>query len=381
MKIPFDVSEIRAQTILLNNLQNVDDRFTFYYDETNNIRKFYLNEESFNCVSGVNFIVGGVLYEGSNSTFDIENLKDQIRLQKTANEIKLKHIAKGDFIDCLKSEKLKYFLKWLLDSDLYVHYTSLNILYFSIVDLIDSALMNFEKYHELGRWYIDLMKNDFYRVAKQEEDTVIKLFYKFEYPNIKKDKALEFIDNLIEIITPYEDIEEFHFGITSFRQLLQQSKKTGELPFVMNEEDFILLKDFSNFYMNPIYMFVNSEHIFDREDGIEEEIRKYEIINDGKIINNFKFVDSKEEQLVQISDVFIGILGKFTTYINNSSLSNLDKSISTMNPMQIENLKLIHELIDKSDERNKAFLHAIESFEGQEKYGFVSQRIQSNSGI
>ena len=357
----------------MNNLKEVDDKFTFYYDETNNIRKFYLKDDSFNSTSGLNFVVGGVLHEDDSSTSDIEKLKGLVQLQQTAKEIKLKHIAKGNFSDCLKSEKLKYFFKWLLESDLYVHYTSLNILYFSIVDLIDSVLMNYEKYRELGRWFIDLMKNDFYRVAKQEEDLLIKLFYKFEYPNIKKERALEFIEHLISLVTPYEKVKELHLGITSFRQLLQQSLKTGELPFIMDEEDFILLKDFSTLYMSPIYMFKNSEHIFDREDGIEEEINKYEIINNGKVIDSFRFVDSTKEQLIQISDVIIGVFGKFTTYINTNSLVDLDESISMMNTLQSENLKLLHQIIDKSDKKNKAFLHAIESIEGQEKYGFISR--------
>ena len=372
-KQTFDTTKIRELNILLYGLKEVDKKFTFYYDETNNIRKFYLKEESFNTTSGLNFIVGGVLHEGEISNSDIGKLKEQIKLQKSAKEIKLKNIAKGDFINCLKDEKLNLFFKWLLDSDLYVHYSNLNILYYSLVDLIDSSI-NFEKFPKLGRWHIDFMKNDFYRVAKMEEDILIKIFYEFEYPNIKKERALEFINILIDILSPYESVDELHFGIASFIQLLKQTKKTGDLPFVMNEEDFILLKDFSTFYMAPIYMFKNSEHIFDREDGIEEEINKYEIINNGRIIDNFRFVDSTEVALIQISDVFIGILGKFTTYINTNSITDIDKSISNMDSMQIENLKLLYKIIEKSEVKNKAFLFAVESLEERKKWALIAQK-------
>lgn len=379
MKTKFDTTEIRELNVQMYGLTGLDKKYTFYYDETNNIRKFYLRENSFNSASELNFVVGGVLHEGNNCNSDIEKLFEGLKLQKSVNELKLKHIAQGDFLECLKSAKLNYFLKWLLNSDLYVHYSSLNILYFSIVDIVDSAVMNFEKYQELDRWYIDLMKDNLYQVSRIEEETMIELFFKYQYPNIKKENAIDFIDELIEIISPYEDIEELHLGIASLRQLLKQSKKTKDLPFIMDEEDFILLEDFKLFYMTPIYMFKNSEHIFDREDGIEEEINKHEIIYKGEIINSYSFVDSKDNKLIQISDVFIGLFGKFTSYVNISTLLELNESISTMNLIQLDNLKLIHQIIDKSDSKNKAFLHAVESSDGQKKYGFISYMIKNKS--
>lgn len=379
MMTKFDTTELREINIQMNGLKDLDKKYTFYYDETNNIRKFYLRENSFNSASELNFVVGGVLHEGNICNSDIEKLLEGLSLQKSVNELKLKHIAQGDFLDCLKSTKLNYFLKWLLDSDLFVHYTSLNILYFSIVDIVDSAIISFEKYQELDRWYIDLMKNSLYQVAKMEEETLIKLFFKYQYPNIKREKVIDFIDELIEIISPYEDIEELHLGIASLRQLLKQSKKTSELTFIMDEEDLILLKDFKLFYMTPIYMFNKSEHIFDREDEIEEEINKHEIIYNGEIINSYSFVDSKDNKLIQISDVFIGLFGKFTRYVNISTMDELNETISTMNSIQLKNLKLIHQIIDKSDSKNKAFLHAIESYDGQKKYGYISYMIKNKS--
>jgi hypothetical protein len=37
-----DMNDIREMTIDAFKLRRADDKFTFYYDETNNIRKFYL---------------------------------------------------------------------------------------------------------------------------------------------------------------------------------------------------------------------------------------------------------------------------------------------------------------------------------------------------
>ncbi len=368
----FDVTDLREQNAKLHGLKDLDKIFTFYYDETNNVRKFYLNENGFNSSYESNFILGGVLHEGENYSGGINNLMEGLRLQATSKKLKLKHIAKGDFANCLKSKKLNYFFKWLLESHLYVHYTSLNILYFSLVDIVDSAMANFERLKEIDISYINLIKNDLYKVAKIEKKNTFSMFYNFEYPNIKKNNIVGFINGLIDIISPYENMPEFHFGITSSRQLLENSIKSQELVFLMDEDDFVLQKDFSQFYTEPIYLFKNSKHIFDREDNIEEIINKYQIVENGVIIDSYDFVNSIDNEFIQISDVFVGILGKFTTFVNTNSIVSLEDKISKMNSLQIDNLNLFHKITDKSHIKNKAFLNAIESYEEREKYGYIA---------
>lgn len=46
--IPFDVNEIRNWTIKDIPNSDFDFEFTFYNDETNNSRKFYVKDEGFN---------------------------------------------------------------------------------------------------------------------------------------------------------------------------------------------------------------------------------------------------------------------------------------------------------------------------------------------
>ena len=40
--IDFDVSDVRSMAKMLAPTANFDGSFIFYYDETNNIRKFYV---------------------------------------------------------------------------------------------------------------------------------------------------------------------------------------------------------------------------------------------------------------------------------------------------------------------------------------------------
>lgn len=46
--IDFEVNEIRTFIRLSNLTLDFDSSFTFYYDETNNIKTFYVKEDDFN---------------------------------------------------------------------------------------------------------------------------------------------------------------------------------------------------------------------------------------------------------------------------------------------------------------------------------------------
>ncbi|WP_293094185.1 hypothetical protein [Moorena sp. SIOASIH] len=169
----FDVTDIRIMTQRLAPTADFDSSFTFYYDETTNCRKFYVKEFDFNHSfksNKSNFILGGLVHEGSQP--NIEPLFDRLQLQNNITEVKFKNIAHGQFIDCLKSQKLNCFLKYLLENDLYIHYSSINFLYWSIVDIVDSAIANSEVAMH-NYLLINNRKNDLYKVAKIEIDSVI----------------------------------------------------------------------------------------------------------------------------------------------------------------------------------------------------------------
>ncbi|WAL61789.1 DUF3800 domain-containing protein [Thermocoleostomius sinensis] len=369
--INFEISDIRKMTKMLAPTADFDSSFTFYYDETNNIRKFYVREVDFNSSFNSNFVLGGLVYEGTQPK--IKSLFDGFNLQNNIKEVKLKHIAKGNFLDCLKSEELNCFLTYLLDSDLYIHYSSLNILYWSIVDIVDSAIANSEVAMQLGLDFSNYLKNDLYKLAKLEIESVIELFYNSEYPNLKKEAVLEFIEKLTSIFDEYIDTAEFHFGLESLRQILKQAGKKDSLPLVMDEENYILIEDFSQFYLRPIYLFENSNHIFDNEVAISEILANHRIINDNKEIKNYSFVDSQSNLFVQVSDIFVGLIGKLANYINTNSAEKIIDDLNSLSDKQLNNINSLIDLLNKSHSRNIAFLHSIDSYEELTKMNLIRE--------
>ncbi len=374
--IDFEISKIRRFTKMMAPTADFDSSFTFYYDETNNIKKFYVRENDFNYTFTANFVLGGLVLEGN--VPDVQPLIDSFKLQKTATEVKFKHIAKGTFLDCLKSDKLTLFLDFTLNSNLYVHYSSLNILYWAIVDIVDSAVANLEAALKAGPQFINHLKNELYKLSRLEIDSVIELFYRFEYPNIKKEKVIPFIEALTSLFDDYIETEEFHFGLESLRQILKEAKKKGSLPFIMDEDDYILLKDLSQFYLRPIYLFKNSIHVFDNEDSISETLKGYKILDREDEINNYSFVDSQANQLIQLSDVFIGLMGKLTKYINTSSREKIENDFNSLSNIQETNIDLLIDVIDKSHNKNIGFIHSTDSFEEMSKMNEIRKKRNKN---
>ena len=374
--IEFEVSEIRNFTKMTAPAADFDSSFTFYYDETNNIKKFYVKENDFNSTFTANFVLGGLVIEGD--VPDVLSLINSFKLQKNTKEVKFKHIAKGSFLDCLKSQKLTLFLDYLLKNNLYVHYSSLNILYWAIVDIVDSAVANSQAALKAGPQFIQHLKNDLYKLSRLEIDSVIDQFYHFKYPNIKKENIIPFIESLTSLFEPYLKVEEFHFGLESLRQILKESKKATSLPFIMDDEDYILLKDLSQFYLRPLYLFKNSTHIFDNEDSISETLQEYKILDKKEEINNYTFIDSESNQLIQLSDVFVGLIGKLSNYLNTNTIEEIRTGLNSLTEIQKKNIDLLIDNINKSHSKNIAFLHSTESFEEMNK---MAEIIKSRKGI
>lgn len=360
----FEVKEIRKMSELMFGLKELDSKHKFFYDETNNIRRFHLKEDKFNESIKTNFILGGIVLEEGQDV-DLKPLFDGFGLQNNVVEVKLKNLAKGNFLECLTSLHLQSTFKFLISEKLFIHYSSLNFLYFSIVDIIDSLIeATGIKYDP---FYNRALKNDLYICVKKNLDEFIPIFYEYEYPNIKKEKVLNFLDKLIDIFSK----EPKNDGNNTILMLLKESKKTGNLFFIMDEKNHELIENFAQFYSRTLYLFLNSEHIFDKEESIEPLIKKLNMTYENNKIENYSFVDSKHYQMVQLSDIVIGLIGKFYNFINENSISEIEEQLDEIDKTQQNTLKLFIQILFESEKRNKAYIHLTISNDELQKLAFI----------
>lgn len=365
----FETKDIRLMNKELFNLTGLDDELNFFYDETNNIRKYYLKEDKFNESIKTNFILGGIVLENEQEV-DVKSLFDSFGLQKNVNEVKLKNIAKGDFFKCLESIHLQSIFNFLSVNNIFIHYSSLNFLYFSTVDIIDSLIESTGiDYHP---YYKRALKNDLYICIKNNIDKFIPIFFEYEYPNIKESKVVSFIEKLIEIFTN----EPQNKGNKTILMLLEKSMETKNLFFIMNETNHSLIQNFSQFYSRTIYLFTNSKHYFDKEDSIEPLIDELNLTYENSKLENYSFVDSKDNKLIQLSDIVIGLIGKFYNYINENSIESLSDSLEDLNDVQKNTLKLFYKVLLDSENRNKAYIFLTISNDEFQKLNLIKNYIQ-----
>ena len=376
-KQKYDISRNIELRNSFHGLKNTDKQYRFYYDETNNIRKFWFKKEYKLNVTisdlNKNFVLGGIVHNKEVTNFQFKELKEQLNLDSKIIDMKFKHIAKSDYLSCLKSKKLEFFLGWLIKNDLYIHYSSLDILYWSLIDILESMIPY--EYLEIG----NELKTVLYELFKIDLESSLSILYEYDYPNIKRNRANQFLDSILNLINSkrFELINKFpliRIELIDIVYRIIENSKGKELTFIMDEKDYILIEDLFNFYLRPLKIFKNSFHIFDEENTIQNIFNKFELYDKDKKLDLYKFSDSKDKYFIQISDVIIGLIGKLFEYINNLKFKDINNIKDCLNERQKNNFSMIATLILKSEKENMAFIHSIQSLVDREKLFMILQK-------
>lgn len=175
----FDWTEMREMMIAVHGIRRADEKFAFFYDETNNIRKFTLTDAGTNVEVHKNFVLGGIVLQEGQALPDIAPLRQALGMQDNAPEIKFKHVASGDFEAPLALRKMTLFLAWLTEHRLAIHYSSINVVYWSIVDIVDSIIAS-KRFETFGHARRE-MKNELYRIACLDKQVFLGLMRRHGY--------------------------------------------------------------------------------------------------------------------------------------------------------------------------------------------------------
>ncbi|WP_047418769.1 DUF3800 domain-containing protein [Cellulophaga sp. Hel_I_12] len=353
----FPINEIRDNQKSLAPHINFDGKYHFFYDESNNPRKLYTREADFNTLITGSFVLGGIVDDGN--VFNFKKLKDSLKLQKNVKELKFTHLASGDFINCLNSQKINTYLQFIDDEDILVHLSNINLLYYSIVDIVDSAIMNRKELLERGPQFVAELKNTMHQVLREHLDDTRALFFKFNYPNISQEDIPEFIAEIIAIANCNNEKIKNQKSLKILKEILDFSGKKQKMPFLGGEKDNMLIEEFYQFYIKQVYMFKNSTHTFDNEDAIQKIIGDFNLIDGKRTLKNYVFKDSKSEVMIQLSDIIVGLTSKYHSFINNHSEELIITEFEKLNDLQKSNLQLYLKVISKSDNHNPGFFHHI----------------------
>lgn len=342
-------------------IPSLNGKYSFYYDETGNVRKFRLTESGVNAEEGVanDFILGGVLFKGDTPPCNLDILYDELKIK--VPEIKFRTLAGrgADFWTAIGKKPIHQFLTWLEGSGLYIHYATLNNMYFSIVDIVDSLFVTQPQF-DFGYEWVQGLKASLYRFVVEHLDEIHPILYRYSYPSIGKADIKDFCYELSGLIQSYGDED---FLLENFRQLLKTNGRRGELIFIEDNTPGLLVEEYTGLRAARCELYKDSMHYFDKEAEAEVSIRKMLSPLNGEELNNNKFIDSKGERLIQVSDVWVGLLGKLFFMLDQSTPETIKTKVESITKEQKECIQIINSLIDRSESLNIALIQNVNSKE------------------
>lgn len=341
---------------------NNQTKYVFYYDESNNCRKFWVDDskQQFNTDHTADFVLAGLVRkEEEKVEASLETFRKPLKLQANVEEIKFKNLyAKGDFLQCVKERRLFETLSWIDKSPFYIHYTNVNNLFYTLVEIFDSIVKP-DEISEFGYDYFK-MKSVFYYMFKGKADALQILMFKYKYPNIQREDVEAFCNDLLFLLGSRREMKEEEKFLAG---MLARAAQSDELVFLHDNDDYVIQENYAEFYADPIRKYQKSRHIFDEETTVQDIVKK-QIAMGENMADNFNFVKSETDIFVQLSDVVAGILGKLFKYINSTSVNQRRRDVEGLSKLQVENILLIDKLRMEADRENPGFLCSIGPWDG-----------------
>ena len=336
----------------LNGIKPFNEEMTFYYDESGNCRKFYLTDNGFNDPKAIkgDFVLAGIAHNGKSYEIDLVSLHEALEYKEGQKELKFKHLYhnSADFVSFTGSKRATEFLEWLDKSGLYIHYSALNNLFYSLVDIVDSLWET----HPMCIMYFWDIKNALYDFTIEHQDEVIDILIRHTYPDVKD--TVSFCYELCALISEYNDDSIYNpgFFLELFRQMLKAAGKMEKLPFIQDNEPNMLIKEYYLFYLERCEIFSKSIHIFDEEKAVENKLSNIQLYEHGKMLNHYKFVKSHENIFVQIADMIAGLLRRLFMFLDEKSIGEIKSLAEKLNENQISNFNILWRLMSRSDEKS-----------------------------
>lgn len=325
----------------------------FYYDESDNIRNFNIKKGCYNADYFSQFTLGGIVSVTPIDNSKLEVLYDELSLQESVRELKSHNILNKKRVGIAQfdSKKLNIFLNYLLKSDYYLHYTTINVLYYGVVvDIIDS-LIEFDKNNHLFYYTqpkVDSLKACLYKCIFSDAGEWGKILSELNFPNLNLESKKAFLFKLSNSLNKFNDYE-YELQRKELLDLIKEFPKDKKMIFLSDEKDLILIEGFDTFYLHKVFIYDNSKHYFDEEPEINK-IFKEKGIESSNIAKRFEFVDSYSMKPIQISDIcsrVICVLYRFLASMNLYQIKNYIKELDHKT-YEYKNLKLLAELINKT---------------------------------
>lgn len=168
----------------------------------------------------------------------------------------------------MQERRLFETLSWIDKSPFYIHYTNVNNLFYTLVEIFDS-IVEFDEISEFGYDYFKL-KSVFYYMFEGKADTLQALMFKYKYPNIQKEEIGSFCNDLLFLLGRRREMREEEKFLAG---MLARAAELDELIFLHENDDYVMQDNYVEFYIDPIRKYQKSKHIFDEETTVQDMVK------------------------------------------------------------------------------------------------------------
>lgn len=365
-----------------------------FYDESNNYRAVYLRNGELNIPEDNNFVQAGIVDDDDSADFSVEELKSELKIhQKSLHEIKAKSLFRGDFIDVVNAERTLLFMQFIEKHKYPIHVTNLSILYWIVIDIIQSIIETIDikiilESLTIQDWYTFLKANNYTKktfaedqfavfklmnfvqrkqtsllldVVRCDKKAFISLLAKHKIPNIPCPD--DFINDLYLLYQANKEKIDTCGTISQedelFFEKCCQDFHYEKLLYIQDEFEKALIDNFLNFYLHIPQIMTRCNHFFDEENTIQELIAK--LPADELSSLKINFINSKSDVRIQISDILAGFFAKFYTFIDNHTTTELIFLRNNLNDNAKKLIALLAEAVKRCDSISKGLSVRIDS--------------------
>lgn len=225
-------------------------------------------------------------------------------------------------------------------------------MHFALIEILDSLIEESDANQFAAFTYYKQLQSDMTEVLYQDYASLHTILLKYEFPNIPKDQANNFISDILNLYTinyeKYDPDDINNFTKEMLRQIIKAKRDKTNLVLLEDDESFVISSNvFSNYItrMNEI----NDAKYFDNEASIIKQLEEFDTEYVSKL--NIHFLDSKKSREIQICDVICGFVARLYNLLSH----NDEKSIITFikgldkNGESYKTLKFFADLITLSD--------------------------------
>lgn len=329
---------------------------TFYFDESNNIKKGIIGKEKDNNADLENlyFVLGGI---ATKNPLNFEELLKYTGVRQMPVDAKFNFFAfkKNKFTDAIAQSRLRKFFEYLLKNKIIIHFNVLHYFHFALVDILDSLIEEqdanqyaaFMYYHDLQSDMTEVLYNDFNRLHS--------ILVNYEFPNVPREKANAFINKILDLYTDnlcnYDLNAMENFTKELLRQIIKAKRSKNNLLFLENNKSFVIIDSVFENYLSRMIEFKDKKY-FDNELFITNSLEQMD--TDYKTKLNVDFWDSKEHREIQICDVICGFTARLYNFISHNSEEEIMRFCYALdiNSESYKTLRTFFELMNISDDES-----------------------------